>query len=475
MFQRIWSVVGVLVVVATGCTKHNAVSCVENDVCTDPDLPFCDVDGAVSGHPHTCIAVDCVPSQFETCRGDAAVTCNATGDNFDLVQCQFGCNEAVGACNECTPATDTCVGMTLDHCGADGLPAQSETCPAACVESPTPHCGYVEPKYLPDACDQVAASGDLTVSSNTVFDTSADTACTGGIVAQVNGPDICIVRNKSISITNGASLRVFGARALALVADEQVAVDGVLDISGDVGKDGPGGGLTVSAGSESSSTGGGGGGFNTVGAPGGSLTANGGAANGGAAIDVAGSPVLLGGTRGGGVTKNAGGAAMLIACRGAVVVHGVVDAGGGGGAGGLNNIVTGVRLGGEGGGSGGDLLLQGLSITVTGQVFANGGGGGAGLPSNNLGGDPGDDGSRSIVSPAPGGLPQLDEGAGGSGALGSLSAGPGGKPTATGGLPGGGGGGSGILRTFTPTGVTPSLSSATAAPAFETNQTVPLR
>lgn len=83
-----------------------------------------------------------------------------------------------------------------------------------------------------------------------------------------------------------------------------------------------------------------------------------------------------GSIRGGGLVVH-GGAVTLIACRGQILVSGTIDAGGGGG-GGRSGVSLGEMYGGGGGGAGGNVVLQGMEITVTEQVFANGGGGGAG-------------------------------------------------------------------------------------------------
>ena len=44
----------------------------------------------------------CTPSEVVACRGDQAVRCNAAGNNYDLVQCQLGCDVAAGGCLPCS-------------------------------------------------------------------------------------------------------------------------------------------------------------------------------------------------------------------------------------------------------------------------------------------------------------------------------------------------------------------------------------
>jgi hypothetical protein len=88
-------------VISVACTKPNPRSCADG-VCSDPTLPFCDVDGSLQGIPETCIAVECTPGAFEACRGDQSLVCNDVGTNFDVVQCTLGCDETAGGCVVCS-------------------------------------------------------------------------------------------------------------------------------------------------------------------------------------------------------------------------------------------------------------------------------------------------------------------------------------------------------------------------------------
>lgn len=83
-----------------GCTSPNPRSCADG-TCTDPAFPFCDVDGTFGDTIDTCVAVMCVEGEVAACRGDFALRCNATGNDFDLVECGFGCDAATGGCKEC--------------------------------------------------------------------------------------------------------------------------------------------------------------------------------------------------------------------------------------------------------------------------------------------------------------------------------------------------------------------------------------
>jgi hypothetical protein len=353
-------------------------------------------------------------------------------------------------------------------------------CPGGFCAMDTMTCvSAIVPKYLPDICDTTATSAELQIVADTTLNTADDGVCNGGIVTQSGGPDICVVRYGTISVAAAAAVSVTGARPLALVADQMLSVDGILDVSAVGRASGPGGGLTISGGTPAftAGTGGGGAGFQTVGAPGGTVAANGGAANGG----VASTPQLLqGGPRAAGLMAGGrnvgggggGGGATLIACRGAVSVSGLVDAGGGSGTIGVSNgdPMNPADAGGGGGGAGGYVVLQGRAISVTGQFYANGGGGGSGIP----GGANGSDGDRS-TNRAPGGV-NANGGSGGAGGAVNLSALPGLRaPVATPSSGGGGGGGVGYFETCTPAGVSPMVNPTTTSPAFSPNGTIPTK
>ena len=358
------------------------------------------------------------------------------------------------------------------------------------IDAVVPHAPYLEPRYLPDVCDVAATIPEFSVTNFGNFDTSLNNNCTGGVVAQDNGPEICVVRYGSIHVEVAGGLTVSGSRALALVADSTISVDGILDVAAKADISGPGGG-TLTSGGKVSANGGGGAGFATAGGAGGGATADGGGGLGGAAsIDPALLTVLLGGTEpvsqpgsfmaptvGGG-----GGAVTLIACRGQVSVSGTIDAGGGGGAGGkrgFNLNPDNAYFGGAGGGAGGNVVLQGMSVVVTGQVFANGGGGGSGMipvaGQPGTPGNPGRNGTRSATDAAAGGAAPGVAGAGGAGGREAVAPGRGLHPSATTGLPGGGGGSMGFFQTYTPAGVSPTLTPTAASPAFRANKVVGTR
>lgn len=97
-----WRIVSVaLIPLVASCTEPNPRSCADG-FCNDPAFPFCDADGALEGTPNTCIAVSCSPRGFIACRGESAIRCNDTGNDFEFVQCELGCEEAAGGCAKCS-------------------------------------------------------------------------------------------------------------------------------------------------------------------------------------------------------------------------------------------------------------------------------------------------------------------------------------------------------------------------------------
>lgn len=460
---------------AVGCTKSNPVSCVD-DYCQDPSLPFCDVDGALEGQPQTCIAVDCTPGSVAGCRGDNEIVCNDTGNNYDISHCDHGCDATEGCkAVSCVPNTTKCGQRVVETCSATGV-LTTQACDVGCFEMPTPHCAYIEPKYLPNVCDAMATTGPRSVAIFETIDTSVDTTCNGGIVPQTNGPDICIVRYESFKIESTGGWRVTGARVLAIVTDGTLQVTGKLDVSSDLGGVvGPG--TSPSRGGAGTENVSGGAGFATNGGNGGSTPGS-----GGPSYDPLTEPYFVGG-RGGGVRTtycgsggSGGGAATLISCRQAVVIDGTVDASGGGGRGGRAGSMGMGNCPGAGGGAGGYVVLQGVDVRVSGQMFANGGGGGCGKPFNANGLD-GANGAAATGAPV-GCTPTTDEGSGGAGGAEGFAPANGGPGAGTGGsarTAGGGGGSVGYFQTYTPSTVIPTLTPAASSPRFQANRPVPVR
>jgi hypothetical protein len=441
------TIVGLVIAALAGCSSPNPSATCDDGTCSDPRFPYCDGTGAVGGEPGSCIAVTCTPEQIHSCEQDEALTCTATGDGYKLVPCSLGC-----------------------------------------AESPSPHCKYLQPRYLPDACDQ-PATDSLAVTSTGSIDPNLDPICTGGIFDQVAAPDVCMIHYKTISISQSVTLSVLGkvdttGRSVALIADEDLVIDGTLDVSGHPRVNGPGGGVIsgTSAGSvdSDSADGGGGAGGATAGAAGGHQIIAGGGTDGGGSSGGAATanPALLAEFVGGGASwacptcpinnvlfGGGGGAVMLISCRGTVRIQGAVSAGGGGGVGGT--LVFG-NLPGYGGGAGGVVSVEGTDIAITGSLFANGGGGGAGTVNSTF--EDGADGSMSDSVAAQGGM-VFNAGAGGAGGIIGNQPSVGKHAPVTGASAGGGGGSVGFLQLFAPSGVTPTITPAHVSPALPPTNT----
>lgn len=105
-------VLGALLV-AAGCgSTANPRSCIDG-VCSDPQFPFCDVEGTFGGEAKECIDVGCTAGVFERCVGADAYTCNAFGNSFDVETCATGCDDAVGGCRVCSTNTDCAASMPV--------------------------------------------------------------------------------------------------------------------------------------------------------------------------------------------------------------------------------------------------------------------------------------------------------------------------------------------------------------------------
>ncbi len=261
------------------------------------------------------------------------------------------------------------------------------------------------------------------------------------------------------------NVAIFGDFPLAIVAQGDVVINTVVDVSaGEASSSYEGEGRD---GADASNAGGGGGGgsFGTLGAAGGTGTSGGKIGAGGAPDKVYGGPdLVVGGSEGGSGGKGSsgaypcgkggsGGGALQISAGGSVTVSSTVNAGGWGGFGGCPG-----GSGGGGGGSGGYLFFEALRDVTTGPtstVAANGGGGGAG---SSLGSEQGANGQRAgaLGGVAGGASLILDAGvpldgaaptggASGAGGNGAGPASPLGGGSAISGGGGGGGGGAGRI------------------------------
>lgn len=418
-----------------------------------------------SGPPST--EMTCTPDELLGCAdGKTVLRCNAEGTDEVPETCLDSCNEDAGRCNLCAPNKRTCrVDGTVHTCAADGLAETVETCAAGCNNDGA--CNHIVPAWIPDACDvpstvaQRKLIGDMDTTNAGICDRIVPQKSSTGATL---GPDICIVAARKLEIGN---LKVIGPRAIAFVGDD-VTVTGLLDVSADFTRSGPG--VYVSNGEFDTTYGGGGGGFRQPGAPGGGNEFGANARQGGGIRNPLGEAAFSGGTRPGddtGITSaddpvvgGAGGGVMIIGCRGTASVTGSIDAGGGGGMRGQNGH------GGAAGGSGGYVVLQGANVSVTGTLTVNGGGGGAACQTagqctngtDALGVNAGTGGSGGS--------------AGGSG--GKVNAPPTAGANADSGITGAGGGSVGMVQVYTPSGIAPTLTPQSPVP-FESNRNVSVR
>lgn len=398
-YRRAWVLVGLGMVGmfgGLGCTKPNPRSC-KDGTCTDPGFPFCDTDGALAGEPQTCLAVACTPGEFAGCRGDTAITCNTAGADYDLIQCERGCDEAAGGCHLCDPNQTACTNGKVATCDASGAIVSAETCALGCFED-QPRCRELVPSNnLGLYFEMVDSPPDLDLMS-----ASFDTA-TGRVFA---GPTEILVPNFLTSPSgNGVPIRVFvvgslklqsgtishggdprdpAGPAFALVARGDIEVTGEILVEPRAGGASlgclpPGSGTAMDQGSgRTVSSGGGGGGNATDGARGGGvINSYAGGVKGGSS----GTPGLvpLRGGCGGGFVGYApatptGGGAVQFSSRTSLVVDATIDVRGtqfGDRLDQTNGFIIG------GGGAGGGILLEAPTVTLGAEakLLASGGDG----------------------------------------------------------------------------------------------------
>lgn len=237
-----WRVLALVVAsLAAGCTKPNPRSCLDG-TCTDPAFPFCDVDGALEGQPNTCIAVECTPLEFAGCRGDLAITCNTAGTDFELVQCERGCEEGTG-CRLCDPNETACTNGTVATCDAAGTVVSSQPCPLGCFED-EPRCRDIDPSNgLALFLDGAQVAADVALSNVTIFTDTGEIRDAGNnlldvpstlLAAPAGGAPIRVIVADTIQL--GGTIRVTTATAgfevsgpaLAFVANGDVELAGEL-------------------------------------------------------------------------------------------------------------------------------------------------------------------------------------------------------------------------------------------------------
>ena len=302
-------------------------------------------------------------------------------------------------------------------------------------------------------CLDALPAGEEPLDNDDPIDTSA---CTGSkrSIEMIGNTSVCVIAADTITLGQGVTVAVNGARPLVLVGVTSITITGSIDASSYDTTVGPAGNAMdcatgVDGASDAAGGGGGAGGtFGTLGGAGGAGAA--GATMAGKPPTAASppSPVLRGGCRGGAgaagvspVPGGSGGGALFLVSRGTITIDGILDVSGGGGEGG-----NAPRGGGSGGGSGGMIVFHADTLNVNGsaRIYANGGGGGGGAGTNDSGDDGDDPLPPNITSPALGGQSvTAGRSQGGNGAAGTTGATAGMQGNNGG---GGGGGGAGQIR-----------------------------
>lgn len=353
----------------------------------------------------------CEASAPLRCDGTSLVSCNADGTGETQTACDVRCNATSLKCeNQVVPSN----GFASQLATASGEPALSTTTDVNAV--------------YPDNYN--AGTGTLQVGTQQVK---------AALVTGTNGaPDVLVLSVGALGVAAGTTLVIGGqpgTPAVAIMSAGDVTINGTLRVTnmGSVQGNDPCRGANASAaGADNDNPGGGGGGFGGAGGKGGDILAVG---TGGAGGTTSGNATLIplrGGCAGG---RNAfgglgeGGGALQITSPKTISIAGAITAPGLGGA-----VST-------GGGSGGGILLEAPTVTITGGVYANGGGGGCGNLSG--AGQPGQPSTTPAVGDFCNGVH------GGSGGAGTTAAGNGdakGNASGTQDYAGGGGGGVGRIR-----------------------------
>ncbi len=370
----------------------------------------------------------------------------------------------VGGCAE---GALRCSGATLEICSG-GVYTTLENCEFGCVSSPEPRCGspvFSNGITMEDMkggwSDFQPEAGETIIDSDLVTITGPGSPAADDFYFRIRNrddlglPPLLILSFRSVFIPEGAIIKVKGERPIALAAEEEIVIEGIVDAGvttqgvpgpggypggtdGNPGM-GPGKGIQGNVGALNILEGGGGGGaFGAGGGAGGA----GGTVAGGAGGNTYGNPQvnpLVGGSGGGSGGKGtggnpggggAGGGAVMLASLNSVRIAavGIITAGGEGGKGGA------LQEAGGGGGSGGAIVLAAPVVDVYGILAANGGGGGGSETS------PPEDGENGRLD----GMAAQGGTRGGMGGAGNEISGQSGEPATAHG--GGGGGGAGRIR-----------------------------
>lgn len=447
--------------ISTACSHKVELYCDESTPCTDPERPFCDINGQYEASEF--IGNTCIPDPF----GNADAGVNVDADPL--------APDADPNAPDADPnAPDADPGEVADG-GADPIVADVAHVPSAAEFAGTAN---------------IVIDADITINTTTLtYDgasapagTTFDASPHSGI-----GPELAIWHVRSLTVKAGRAVRIVGTRPMVIIASGQVTINGLLDAGARRQNAGAGGTnqATGGTGEHKGSLrdgGGGGGGHATSGGSGGDATCSvncgdgQGTASGGMAGGTYGDAavsVLYGGSVGGFSSPNcasdpagAGGGALQIYSGTSIVISasGAIQAGGGGGGGG--RACVGNPGSASGGGSGGTVFLQARDIVHAGIIAANGGGGGSGASDEtgtDLPGNAGENGRLGSTAAVGGASVGTHSGAGGAGGV-DTAGGNGGSDFTNDGNGGGGGGGAGRVAFVHATSGTIDQSSGETSP-----------
>lgn len=472
-----------------GCvyTLNAAAACNDNNSCTQQDR--CETDGSCRGMPIACSqSTNVCLETMGTCDGGCAFAAKPDAGCDDNISCTI--DDRCTAQGTCAGSRISCAAVdcrtVANRCEVDGgcvydmvdagtgcdggLCSVSGDCLPRFPYDPT-NFQVVQLRKPPDA-PTVLDCGETTIDTTgprpmlTNWCRSQPHEVT--TISQPGGPDVVLFSFSGLTIAPDAGLVLVGDKPVifAVLGDAQIngritARAGPATCTDGRGVDG--------ASPVGANSGGSGGGFRDPGGNGGGTMFSTMTSSLGPDSQQTPNPLRGGcpGGRGGGQSTRAeGGGGFQISAAGTMSVTGVISAPGRGGTGGAAGTIVppAAPIAGNGGASGGLIVLEANVLSVSaGAIVANGGGGGSG---GNNGGARGGDGSDGLDSAAqaPGG----GAGAGGPGAAGGSTSGPVGAPNAQ--LGGGGGGGGGSAgRIFLRGAASCSLSSFVQSPMATQN------
>ena len=326
--------------------------------------------------------------------------------------------------------------------------AASDAPPDAPPDGPPPTANCFGTSGLALVCLQSVPVAEFTFDVATSIDTNTSPRCAA---LQAGSSNVCVIAASALTIS--APVTVTGMRPLVLLSLTAMTINQPLDVASHRGSPkGPGGDASAcNAGVAPTVSGGGqGGSFGSVGGNGGNSD---GSTDRGTFGAITVPTTLRGGCIGAegagspGSHGHGGGAVLMIADT--ITISSIVNASGSPGAG-----APAGKHGGGGAGSGGMIVFDAVTITISGPVHANGGGGGGG--SSGGAASPGSE--PPAVGGAPGGAKAGSGGAGGVGSLGAGNGQPGGSGTGSNDGGGGGGGGAGVILQFRHVGALPMTS-----------------